>query len=73
MADHPELMLENDGDVCLDWKSDRGDWLTMSLNLDGNVSMAWILDGKSNHALAHLPKEAFQVLRQILMEIDDGN
>lgn len=72
MSEHPELMLEDDGDVCLDWRSERGDLLTMSLHHSGSVSMAWVLGEKSNHALAHLPPEAFQVLRQIVAE-DEAN
>lgn len=59
-------IIDDDGDVCLDWRTGDGDLLSLSIGADGLVSYAIrMADGRSMHGRAEISPNAFEVLRKI--------
>jgi hypothetical protein len=66
MIDHPELGIEDDGEISVDWMTPKRDMLSLSIRDDGRVCYAILLNDRSESGVIHLPANAFYVLKQLV-------
>lgn len=73
-----ELYIEEDGDICIDWRTPGGDRLSISFCADGNVFWtARISGGNGKHArmangCKKFAPEVFEVLAKLVEPVAAG-